>query len=474
MERGQQSMRFVACKTVLLSVGSVICLAAPLLVRAQSAQNQQGNLEREFKEAMAAQEKGDLARSNAILLSLRRRHAGIFAIDESLGMNYVAQQKYAEALPLLQDATREDPSSDIAFANLGAVLFKLRRNPEALAAFEHAARLNPQNAATQQSLGELLLASGKAAEAAQAYSAALAIQPDNPDLKLACATALVASGEVDRAQSLVAGLPNANDLAEAQSLLGEISEKKGDYKQAVVHLARAAEIETSEENVWALGVEFLRHWTFEAAIREFEFAVEQFPTSTRMKLGLGTAYFGGAHYAKAVPVFADLLRADPENAFFAELLGMSCSAVTESTQKQCGPLLSYAESHPKNAKANTYAAAMLLTEATTDESDKRARKFLVNALAADPKSPEAHYRMGVLDQNEGAWAASIAPLERSVALKPDFAQAHYRLALAYWRVGRKKEGAAEMELEKKYAQQEAQDLNRRLRQITTFLVDTRN
>jgi tetratricopeptide (TPR) repeat protein len=472
MESGRGRMRWGRVTGTWLGVFIAICIATPLPVHA--AQDPSAELEREFQAAMDAQQKGDLTRSNAILVSLRRRHPGIFAVDESLGMNYAAQQKYAEALPLLQAATGEDPSSDVAFANLGAALFKLHRNQEALTELEHAVRLNPQNSVTQQSLGEVLLAEGKASRAAEAYEAALAIKPDDLDLKLACATALVAAGAPDKARGLLGDVPQLNERADAQQLIAEIDEKKGDYQQAVAHFTRAAEIEPSEERVWALGEEFLRHWTFEAAIREFEFAAERFPTSTRMKLGLGAAYFGGAHYASAIPVFAALLKEDKNNALDAELLGMACTAVNESAQKQCEPLISYAEAHPKDAKANTYAAAMLLTETATDAGNALARKLLTNALAADPKLAEAHYRVGMLDQNQGAWAASVAPLERAIALKPDFAQAHYRLALAYWRVGRKEDGQREMESEKRYAQQEAQDLNRRLRQITTFIVDGQN
>jgi len=79
-----------------------------------------------------------------------------------------------------------------------------------------------------------------------------------------------------------------------------------------------------------------------------------------------------------------------------------------------------------------------------------------------------------LKQNQADWAGSIANLEAAVALKPDYAQAHYRLALAYWRSGRKQEGQAEMELQKEYAKQQQRDLDQRLRQITTFLVDVHN
>jgi tetratricopeptide (TPR) repeat protein len=190
-----------------------------------------------------------------------------------------------------------------------------------------------------------------------------------------------------------------------------------------------------------------------------------------MKLGLGAAYFGGARYAPAIPVFAGLLHRDPDNALYAELLGMACAAVAESSKQECNILVDYAEAHPRDAKASTFAASMLLTETKSSDGPEVARTLLDNAVAAAPKLPDAHYQRGVLRQNQGDWAGSVSDLETAIALKPDFSQAHYRLALAYWRVGRKQQGQAEMELQKKYSKQEKEDLNKRLRQITTFIVE---
>jgi hypothetical protein len=81
-----------------------------------------------------------------------------------------------------------------------------------------------------------------------------------------------------------------------------------------------------------------------------------------MKLGLGVAFFGGAKYAEAIPIFAELLAADDKNALYADFLGMACTAVNGSGKEDCSALVRYAESHPHNARADTYAATTLLEE----------------------------------------------------------------------------------------------------------------
>ena len=455
----------------LLVIG--FSLLATVAVSAQVPGTATSSLDRDFQSAMAARDQGDLDRARNILSALRQKHPGIFAVDESLGLIYVAQQKYAEALPLLQAAVQEQTTSDVAHANLGAAFYKLGREGEARREFEEAARLNPNNAATQQGLGELYLNAGEPARAVEAFQGALKLTPDDADLEIDCATAMVAAGQLNDAKTMLSKLPDSSGSAQAQELSGEIAEKQGDYQQAAVHFSRALELDPSEANAWLLGVELLRHWSFDPAVREFVAAAAKFPSSTRMKLGLGAAYFGDAKYAEAIPVFAGLLQTDENNSLYAEMLGMACTAVTESAKEQCASLLTYARRHPRDAKAATYAASMLLTDAAGGERITTARDLLNQALSADPKLSDAQYQMGVLKQNEGNWAGSIGNLETAIALKPDLAQAHYRLALAYWRTGRKQDGQAEMELQKKYAKQEKEDMDKRLRQITMFIVDVR-
>lgn len=456
----------------LLWLALAFCTISPLLF-AQDSPASQSALEREFQAAMAAQNNGDLEGAKTTLLNIRQKHPGIFAVDESLGMIFASQDKFAQALPFLQDAVREQPSSDAAHANLGAALYRLHRNAEALTAFERAAQLNPANPSTQQSLGQLLLETGKPDQAAQAFAAALRLSPGNDDLTLSYADALVAGKHYDEAAQALSTAHSTDQSALAQSLLGQIDEAKQSYESAGKHFARAVELDPSEANIWTLGVEFLRHWTFDAAIREFEAGVAKYPASTRMKLGLATAYFGDAKYGAAIPLFAGMLHTDKNNALYAEMLGMACTAATSSDKSDCSALVAYAQAHPRDGRAGTYAATQLLTETSNDAQRALGKKLLAHALAADPKSPDAQYLMGFTQQNDGDWRGSIPYLEKAIALKPNLAEAHYRLALAYWRSGRKQQAQREMDLQKKYAQQQRDDLDHRLRQITTFVVDVR-
>lgn len=458
-----------------------LCLAAALL-HGQSSSTQGASddhiatqeMERQFQDAIAAQDRGDLEQAKSLLLELHSRHLGIFAVDESLGLLYVAREEFAAALPLLEDAARENPSSDIAVANLGAAQFKLHHNSEALEEFQRAVTLNPNNSVTQEALGRLWMEAHEPEKAAAAFAAALAQDPQNRDLAMDRAQALKDSGHPRQAVDILAGLPGVDQSARAQSLLADVDEASGNYREAGEHYERAVELDPSEPNVWMMGIEFLRHWTFEAAIREFAAGQDKFPLSTRMHVGLGAAYFGNGNYDKAIPIFADLLDADLDNSLDAELLGLSCVAAIQGEKPRCNSLLKYAQSHPRDAKVSVYTASTLIGGRLTEENMRMARQLLDHAIEVDPKLADAQYEMGVLKQDQMDWTGSISYLERAVKLKPNFARAHYRLALACLRSGRKQEGEAEMALQKRFSKQEQDDLDQRLGQITTFLVGSGN
>jgi tetratricopeptide (TPR) repeat protein len=248
----------------------------------------------------------------------------------------------------------------VAHANLGAALHRVHQNQSAINEFERAVRINPENAASQQSLGRLWMDEHKPDKAANAFLAAVRIKPEDEDLKLDCATVLLQTNRGDEAQKVLSSLPNIENSARAQSLLGEAYEKEGSFQPAARCFARAAELDPSEQNGWQLGYEYLRHWTFEAAATEFAAASEKFPESIRIRLGLGAALYGASQYERAIPIFADLLKPHPNDSYYAELLGMGCEAPLSVSAPRCEALVVSAEAHPADAKAATHAASWLI------------------------------------------------------------------------------------------------------------------
>jgi tetratricopeptide (TPR) repeat protein len=311
---------------------------------------------------------------------------------------------------------------------------------------------------------------GKSAEAAKAFAAASAVDPGSADYRHDWALALLDSGDPKSAREVAEAIPGRENSAETQSLLADIAERLGDYKAAGEYYKAAASLDPSEANINALAFEFLKHWTFDPAIKMYQIGLSEYPESVRLRLGLGIAQYASNNYPASALIFSGLLDKDPDNALYADLLGHSCSLIADEQGTGCDSLEAFAEHHPKNAEAAAFAAASILRRPVDEDQLGKAKRLLDSALSADPKLAEAHYEMGLLYQQQKQWAASVPPLEQAVALRPKFSEAHYHLARSYFQLGRKQDGQREISLQQKYSQQAKDDVNERFKKLTTFLV----
>jgi tetratricopeptide (TPR) repeat protein len=403
-------------------------------------------------------------------------------VDESLGLLYVAREDYSAALPILKAAAKEEPASSVAHANLGADYLKLANNQDAVRELEIAARLSPNDPQTLSTLGQALSANSQPADAAQAFGKAVAVTPVNPDaanmdpatrdLRYNWAVVLLEAGDADKAAEVLAPIPATRTTPQIESVLGEIAEKQGRYIDAVQHLQAAAKQDPSEANIYLLGYEYLKHWTFDPAAELFEYGVAHYPTSQRLLLGLGIAQFSKDKISVAAPIFARLLDADPGNATYAILLGRSCTALPDAIQ-ECEKLERFAEANPKNADVDTYAAMSILARSSETANLTLAAQLLDEAIQADPKLAEAHLEKGYLLQFQDRWQESIPELEASAVLQPESSKAHYLLMLAYARIGNKAKAKEQMLLQKKYRDMEKDGMDTRYREVQMFVAASR-
>ena len=88
-------------------------------------------------------------------------------------------------------------------------------------------------------------------------------------------------------------------------------------------------------------------------------------------------------------------------------------------------------------------------------------------LVVRPADPAA---AGALEQVQLHWKESAADLEQSIALRPTFAEAHYRLSRAYAHLGRREDAQREIALHQTYSQQAKDSLNARMQEVMTFIL----
>ncbi|HEY3988099.1 MAG TPA: tetratricopeptide repeat protein [Acidobacteriaceae bacterium] len=455
----------------LLSTAILLAVLIPAAGTASAAQMSAADGAK-LQQALTLYDQGRSQEAQPLLQELLVRHPANFNINETLGLIHAEAGDFSTALPLLERAARLDPQAALARVNLGTAYLKLNQPRKALPELEAAARLQPGDQQTQSNLAHAYMETAEPAKAAQAFAAAAALGPLDADTSHDRALALLQSNDASGAKQVLDALPQGNRNDAIEELAGETEEHLGNYRQAEEHFSEAAHLNPSEPNIYAWVVELLRHFSWQPAVKIADYGIQQFPTSTRLKSARGIALYADNRYKEAAVVFSDLLVADSGNATWASLLGRNCALIADVTATGCENLQHFAEQHPQNAEAATYAATALLHQPAEKRDDSKARALLQQAIAADPRLADAYYQLGVLDQEETRWQESTAPLKKAITLQPALAEAHYRLARAYSHLGRRDDAAREIELQQRYAKEQKQSVDARLKEVTTFLTKT--
>jgi len=106
---------------------------------------------------------------------------------------------------------------------------------------------------------------------------------------------------------------------------------------------------------------------------------------------------------------------------------------------------------PKNAGAEYVLGELARQNQVWDEAVKRFSR----AAKLDPQFGEAFLGLGASLISEKQYAEAIVPLETAVRLEPRNPDAHYNLAMAYTRAGRKQDGEKEFAIHRRIIGNEA-------------------
>ncbi len=426
------------------------------------------------------------------------------AIQYNLGLLRLQQRKFDAALPHLRRAYEAQPSNPANAFQLALCHFFLRQ-------YESAEKVL-QPVAEQSEQGEVFLLRGLNARmmgrkevATKALHRALELLPASPQRLIALAPAFIQLGLANELIPLLERAqqqnPTSYELAynlalayhraghdeqarlsadaalktfstpELHSLKGAIEEQAGNYTEAVKQFQRAAELAPTEENFYQLGYEFLAHWSWDAAAAVFQRALEIAPESERLRLGLATAYFGLAEYGQVV---STLLKAKPDSVLANRMLVAAYPNAPGSTAAVRLRLRQNYERNPRDPWANYfYAIALSQTpEGVADENElSQAAALLRRAVVLKGDAPEFQYQLGVLLSDQGNWREAVPALEAATKLGPGHAEAYYRLAQGYQRLGQAERAQAALVRYRELKEKRENELDQRAAQTTRFIYD---
>jgi tetratricopeptide (TPR) repeat protein len=438
---------------------------------AQNNQNINQELDRQFQSAVAAYDTGHYAEATTKLEALLPYGAKNFELHELLGLVYAGESQDAKAVEQLEIAVRLKPDSAVARTNLAASLYHSGKLQAAEDQFRKAIDLDPQNYDANHNLGEIFVQSRRIAESIPLLEKAQEIHPSY-DNGYDLALAYFLTGKLDRARQQVQNLTQIKNTGELHNLLAQIEEKDGKFVAAVNEYETAAHMDPSEDNLFDWGSELLLHRTYEPAIEVFQQAVQRYPKSTRMFMGLGMALYSRGKYDEAVQALltaADLNPSDHRCYFF---LSKAYGSSPNQTDEVIERFKRFAQLQPNNAQAVYYYAMSLWKGKRAEDTDTdfhEVEALLQKSIALDPSLADAYVQLGNLYADRREYAKSIPEYESALKLNSNLPDAHYRLGQDYVHTGQKDRAQQEFDIYQKQRAEHLAEVDKERAEVQQFV-----
>lgn len=181
---------------------------------------------------------------------------------------------------------------------------------------------------------------------------------------------------------------------------------------------------------------------FAEAVVILEEGVARLPKSAQLELALGVACYGLRRFDDAADAFLRTIAIAPETEQPYVFLGRILDQIPSRLPQVAQRFAEYESAHPASAIAFLLHAKALDAQSLEPET---ALLLLEKSLAINPRDAAAHFEKGTVLDRLQRFADAALEFERAVALAPSDAAAHYRLARDYDRTGRHESAEAERE-----------------------------
>jgi len=317
--------------------------------------------------------------------------------------------------------------------------------------------------------GRELLQAGRAKESLTYLEQAARLKPADYDAAYSLALAYQKCGDLKRADAALQTLLARGDRAELHARLAEIREIEKQPVEAVREYQRAAEMEPSEENLFAWGAELLLHHADSPALEVFAKGHRLYPKSGRMMVGLGAAAYGQDLNEQAAQWLLQAIALEPANPRPYLFLGKVQEVAKSEPQEWVDVFRKFVALRPEDPWAHYYYAVALETQ-RRGERDFAAREAeLRKALAIDARMGAAQLKLGILFEEKGDFAEAVVALQKAVEYTPLPDEAHLRLAQVYRRMGQAEKARRESALYEQLAEQKKEKLERERRELGQFV-----
>jgi tetratricopeptide (TPR) repeat protein len=279
--------------------------------------------------------------------------------------------------------------------------------------------------------------------------------------------------ELRVARKLVKKSLAKTDTADLHRLLGELNERLGDPLEAVREYERAAIMDASEQNYFEWGTELLLHKADQPAVEVFTKGARLHPGSARMLAGLGATLYASGSYEDAAHRLCEASDLTPEDSAPYLFLGKMQKSATALLPCSEEKLARFAREQPGNAWANYYYGIVVWKRDRGSENSaglEQAETLLEKATAIDPKFGEAYLQLGILHSGRSKFEVAIRDYRKAIEVSPQLSEPHYRLGLAYRRVGEEAKAEQEFRLYEQLEKTETATLESQRRELRQFMI----
>jgi Flp pilus assembly protein TadD len=256
-----------------------------------AAQSPSGESDQEFARGVQLQQAGDLAgASRAYEAALKLSPRRIDALS-NLGLAYGGLHQYGRAIQSFERALTIDPGQPTVLFNLGLTYLQAGQNEDARRRLAELVKLQAGNFLARHYLGVSLLKLGRMQDGVAELESVVTAHPEDLEAAYTLASAYITDKQLEKARSVIDSVIGRHETAEAHLIAGSYYMAAQDFRQAVVELRRAQELNPALPELGAsLGGAYAMTGSQDMAMQLFEAYHQKNPNDFDTLAFLGWLY----------------------------------------------------------------------------------------------------------------------------------------------------------------------------------------
>jgi Flp pilus assembly protein TadD len=365
------------------------------------------------------------------------------SFDDELRRGLLAlKHNPAEARQPLEHASQLQPGNAKVWAALAQAYLGTKQTDLAKSAAQKAETLGEDDPVVQHTLAMFFSETGDLSKAAAMERRFASSKTADPQAAARAARLSLDAGDAKDALTWAQAALERADTADLHHLAGISAEAAQEPETAFAELRRAVEAAPYDETFnFDLGQALLRHGDFAAALDVFAVARKRFPKSPQIELAYGVAAYGQRRFHDAIEAFLHVTELDPSIQQPYVFIGRILENADDLMPRVLTRYAAWTAAEPGNYLAWFLHAKAL--DASSGDPDASLSE-LHRSIALNPNFWEAHLELGIVLMQRRQWQDASAELSRAIALDKDKPAPHFQLARAYKQLGKLKEAQAEL------------------------------